>query len=149
MFGFHQRDAHGPLRVLFVGGVGQRKGIKYLLEAARKLNSAAVEFRVVGPLPSDLSPLKPYANHVQWTGRMDQAGVVREMQAADVLVLPSVFEGFGLVIPEAMATGLPVIASTHSIGPEIIRQGREGFVIEPDDVQRTCRASRLDGWQQA
>jgi glycosyltransferase involved in cell wall biosynthesis len=56
------------------------------------------------------------------------------MHAAHVLVLPSVFEGFGLVIPEAMATGMPVIASTHSAGPEMIREGREGFVLEPDDV---------------
>ena len=59
-----------------------------------------------------------------------------------MLVLPSVFEGFGLVIPEAMATGMPVIASTHSIGPEIIRERRDGFVLEPDDVAGL--AAKLD-----
>ena len=57
------------------------------------------------------------------------------MHAAHVLVLPSVFEGFGLVIPEAMSTGMPVIASTHTAGPEIIREGLDGFVLEPDDVE--------------
>src|SRR5262249_55665589 len=49
--------------------------------------------------------------------------------------LPSISEGFGLVIPEAMATGMAVIASTHSIGPEIIREGRDGFLLPPDDIE--------------
>ncbi len=64
------------------------------------------------------------------------------MQSCHVLVLPSVFEGFGLVIPEAMATGMPVIASTHSIGPEMIREGIDGYVLEPDDVEGL--AAKLD-----
>ena len=82
------------------------------------------------------------------TGRLDQAEIVREMHAAHVLVLPSVFEGFGLVIAEAMATGMPVIASTHSAGPDLMREGRDGFVLEPDDVEglaqrlETLRADR-------
>jgi glycosyltransferase involved in cell wall biosynthesis len=76
------------------------------------------------------------------TGRLDQVEIVREMQRAHVLVLPSVFEGFGLVIVEAMSTGMPVIASTHSAGPDIIREGTDGFVLEPDDVP--ALAQRLD-----
>jgi glycosyltransferase involved in cell wall biosynthesis len=64
------------------------------------------------------------------------------MQRCHVLVLPSVFEGFGLVIPEAMATGMPVIASTHTIGPEIVSEGETGFVLAPDDVDNL--AARLD-----
>jgi glycosyltransferase involved in cell wall biosynthesis len=78
----------------------------------------------------------------QYHGRLDQREVVRAMHQAHVLVLPSVFEGFGLVIPEAMASGMPVIASTHSIGPELIREGRDGFVLAPDDVEGL--AAKLD-----
>jgi alpha-maltose-1-phosphate synthase len=81
-----------------------------------------------------MRPLLPYRDTVRLTGRLDQAEIVREMHDAHVLVLPSVFEGFGLVIVEAMATGMPVIASTHSAGPDILREGVEGFVLEPDDV---------------
>ena len=121
-------------RVLFVGGVGQRKGVKYLLEAYAKVCGTDTELVLCGPPPADLSPLKPHAGRVTLTGRVDRAEVVRQMRAADVLVLPSVFEGFGLVIPEAMACGLPVIASTHSCGPEVIREGVDGFVLAPDDV---------------
>jgi starch synthase len=134
-FQFVTRSQKAPFRILFVGGIGQRKGVKYLLQAFEKIEGRGVELTLAGPLPADLRPLAPYRGRVRLTGRLDQNQVVREMQQAHVLVLPSVFEGFGLVIVEAMATGLPVIASTHSAGPDIIREGREGFVLEPDDVE--------------
>jgi starch synthase len=134
-FQFSERRTDGPLKVLFVGGIGQRKGIKYLLESVRQLHSAQIELSLLGPAPADDRPLKAYANWYTYLGRTDQKGVVRQMQQADVLVLPSVFEGFGLVIVEAMATGLPVITTTHSCGPEVIREGVDGFVLAPDDVQ--------------
>jgi starch synthase len=133
-FQFAERRTDGPLKVLFVGGIGQRKGIKYLLEAVQQLNSAHVELSLLGPAPADARPLEAYSKWYRYLGRTDQAGVVRQMQQADVLVLPSVFEGFGLVIVEAMATGLPVITSTHSCGPEVIREAVDGFVLRPDDV---------------
>lgn len=141
-FTYRPRTADGPLKVLFVGGIGQRKGIKYLLQAIEKLNSPQIELRLLGPAPADPAPLQEYANLYRYLGRTDQAGVVEQMHQADVLVLPSVFEGFGLVIIEAMATGMPVIASTHSCGPEVIREGVDGFVLEPDDV--TGLANKLD-----
>lgn len=133
-FHFLRRTVDGPFRILFVGGVGQRKGIKYLLRAYDQMRGPGVELTVAGPLPADMRPLAPYQRRVRLTGRLDQSEIVREMHQAHVLVLPSVFEGFGLVIVEAMATGMPVIASTHSAGPDIIREGHDGFVLEPDDV---------------
>ena len=133
-FQFAERRTDGALKVLFVGGIGQRKGIKYLLEAVQQLNSAHVELSLLGPAPADARPLEAYSKWYRYLGRTDQVGVVRQMQQADVLVLPSVFEGFGLVIVEAMATGLPVITSTHSCGPEVIREAVDGFVLRPDDV---------------
>ena len=132
-FKYVRRTGDGALKVLFVGGIGQRKGIKYLLEAVKQLNSPGIQLSLLGPPPADERPLKAYSNWYTYLGRTDQAGVVREMQKADVLVLPSVFEGFGLVIVEAMATGLPVIASTHSCGPEVVREGIDGFVIAPNE----------------
>src|SRR5262249_13193512 len=129
-----RRSVEGTFRILFVGGVGQRKGVKYLLQAFERLRGRGVELTIAGPLPADMGPLAPYQSFVRFTGRLDPADIAREMHEAHVLVLPSVFEGFGLVIPEAMATGMPVIASTHSAGPEIIREGQDGFVLEPDDV---------------
>lgn len=136
------RTTDGKFRILFVGGVGQRKGIKYLLEAYRRIRSEHTELVIAGPLSCSTDVLAPYRNEITLRGRLDQSAVVREMQSCHVLVLPSVFEGFGLVIPEAMATGMPVIASTHSIGPEMIRPGVDGYVLEPDDVEGL--AAKLD-----
>jgi glycosyltransferase involved in cell wall biosynthesis len=51
------------------------------------------------------------------------------MRSHDVLVLPSLFEGFGLVILEAMSQGLPVITTPHTAGPDIISDGEDGFII--------------------
>ena len=133
-FSFAPRSSDGKLKVMFVGGIGQRKGIKYLLQAVEQLNSAQIELQLLGPLPADESALNEWNKWYRYLGRTDQNGVVRLMKEADVLVLPSVFEGFGLVIVEAMATGMPAIASTHSCGPEVIREGVDGFVLEPDDV---------------
>jgi glycosyltransferase involved in cell wall biosynthesis len=141
-FAFVPRTPVGPFRILFVGGIGQRKGIKYLLEAYGRIRTPSTELVLVGPMGASAEPLSKYRGLFDYRGRLDQAEVVREMHRAHVLVLPSVFEGFGLVIPEAMASGMPVIASTHSIGPEIIREGRDGFVLAPDDVEGL--ASKLD-----
>jgi glycosyltransferase involved in cell wall biosynthesis len=136
------RSTDGPFRMLFVGGVGQRKGIKYLLEAYRKMRGAGTELVIVGPPMGSGKALERYRGDYTYLGRMDQKGVIEQMHRCHVLVLPSVFEGFGLVVPEAMASGMPVIASTHSIGPEIIRDGEDGFVLEPDDVEGL--AAKLD-----
>lgn len=134
-FAFERRAVGGKLKVLFVGGVGQRKGFRYLIDAIQRLDSAQVQLSVLGPLPPDTRPLDAVSAHFQYLGQTDQSGVAAEMLRHDVMVLPSVFEGFGLVIVEAMATGMPVIASTHSCGPEVIREGMDGFVIEPNDVE--------------
>lgn len=133
-FEFAPRSDSGPLKVLFVGGIGQRKGMKYLFQAMEQLDSAEVQLSLLGPLPPDETALKSNQHLFEYLGRTDQAGVAEVMKQHDVLVLPSVFEGFGLVIVEAMATGMPVIASTHSCGPEVIREGVDGFVLAPDDV---------------
>jgi glycosyltransferase involved in cell wall biosynthesis len=129
-----ERPTTGPFRILFVGGVGQRKGVKYLLEAYKQMRTAGTELVLAGPMAGSGRALEAYRELYTYLGRLDQKDVIRQMHRSHVLVLPSVFEGFGLVIPEAMATGMPVIASTHTAGPEIVRPGEDGFVLAPDDV---------------
>jgi glycosyltransferase involved in cell wall biosynthesis len=141
-FRYSPRSAQGPFRILFVGGVGQRKGIKYLLEAFSTLRIPRTELILAGPLMGSGKALKAYRGKIKMLGRIDQSEVARWMHRCHVLVLPSLFEGFGLVIPEAMATGLPVIASTHTVGPELIEDGREGFILEPEDTEGL--ATKLD-----
>jgi glycosyltransferase involved in cell wall biosynthesis len=70
------------------------------------------------------------ALHVhRWIPSLPHHEVLREMQRHDVLVFPSLFEGFGLVIVEAMSQGLPVITTSNTVGPDIIESGSNGFLI--------------------
>jgi glycosyltransferase involved in cell wall biosynthesis len=142
-FTFARRKPTGPFRVLFVGGVGQRKGISYLLDAYERIRTRNTRLTVVGPMIGSGRAFRARSRHVDYVGRVDTRTVVDHMHRSHVLVLPSLFEGFGLVITEAMATGMPVIASTHSAGPDIIREGIDGHVLPPDDVEGL--AARLNG----
>lgn len=119
----------GPLRVLFVGSLGQRKGLSYLLEAARML-SGRIALTLIGRKVSEQCvPLNAALEMHRWIPTLSHGAVLREMAASDVLVFPSLFEGFGLVILEAMAQGIPVIATPHTAGPDLIEDGRDGFII--------------------
>jgi len=125
----------GPFRVLFVGGVTLQKGIPYLLEAVSKLRGD-VELAMVGEAANmPASVLERFdTSRVKWVGRQNKGQVREWMQKSDVLVLPSVQDGFGLVLAEAMACGCPVIATTHTGIEDLIDDGVEGYVIPPQDV---------------
>ena len=119
----------GPLRVLFVGILSQRKGISYLLEAAASLGSH-VDLTLLGTKATAACPALDAAVRAhRWIPTLPHAEVLAEMERQDVLVFPSLFEGFGLVILEAMSRGLPVITTAHTAGPDLIDDGRDGFLV--------------------
>jgi len=119
----------GKLKVLFAGSLGQRKGLSYLLAAVEKLNGA-VDLTLLGrKVVEGCAPLEAAVRKYRWLPTLAHAEVLREMQSHDVLVLPSLFEGFGLVILEAMAQGTPVIATDHTAGPDVIENGVDGFIV--------------------
>ena len=127
----------GPLRLIFVGQCGQRKGIRYLLEAVRRFSAEHVTLDVVGAL---LGPKHLYASaspNVTFHGRVTESELTQWYHRADVLVLPSLVEGFGLVLLEAMASGVPVIGTPHTATPDLIETGVHGFVVpirSPDAI---------------
>lgn len=117
------------LRVLYVGSLGQRKGISYLFRAIEEL-AGAVELTVIGTKPmAACPPLDAALARVRWIPSCSHTEVLAEMAAHDVFVFPSLFEGFGLVLLEAMAMGLPVITTPHTAGPDLIDNGVEGFIV--------------------
>jgi starch synthase len=121
--------ADRPLRVLFAGALTQRKGISYLLRAITSLKGH-VELTLLGTKPPRSCPALDAALRVhRWIPSLPHNEVLGEMQRHDVLVFPSLFEGFGLVIVEAMSQGLPVITTSHTAGPDIIENGSNGFLI--------------------
>lgn len=120
-----------PLRVLFAGSLGQRKGLSYLLKAVEILGPRRVELTLLGMKTAErCAPLEAATRAHRWVPSLPHAGVLAEMARADVLVFPSLFEGFGLVIPEAFSRGLPVIATAHTALPDLLTaDGAEGFVV--------------------
>ena len=125
----------GALRVLFVGGLSQRKGIADLFEAVAILG-AHVELTVIGRKPAeDCVPLDSALAQHRWIESLPREQILAEMRAHDVFVFPSLFEGFGLVITEALSQGLPVITTSHTCGPDILAEGEDGFIVPIRDPQ--------------
>jgi glycosyltransferase involved in cell wall biosynthesis len=123
------KRAQGPLRVLFVGGLGQRKGLSYLLEAVQMLGSA-VQLTLIGSrLDTTCEPLNRALAIHTWHPSLPHSAILEQMRRHDVLVLPSLFEGYALVITEALSQGLPVIATANSGATESVRNGVEGFIV--------------------
>jgi glycosyltransferase involved in cell wall biosynthesis len=131
-----RRSTSGKLKLLFVGTISQRKGIKYLLEALRLVGND-VELTVCGRVVDDLSLFKPFGSQVTVQPSVSAAELLKAYRAADLFVFPSVVEGFGQVLLESLACGLPVLTTTRTAAPDLIRPGIEGFIVEP------CRPDAL------
>nr|WP_293834706.1 glycosyltransferase family 4 protein [uncultured Arsenicibacter sp.] len=122
--------SNGKLRVLFVGGLSQRKGIANLFAAVETLKPW-IELTVVGQKTGvDCPALDLALARHRWIPGLPHAQVLALMQTQDVLVFPSLFEGFGLVITEAMSQGTPVITTDRTAGPDIITHGQDGWLIQ-------------------
>jgi glycosyltransferase involved in cell wall biosynthesis len=123
------RESAGRLRVLFVGGLSQRKGIADLFEAVAKLGGH-VELTVIGKKAGgDCPALDTNLSRHRWIPSLPREGILAEMRNHDVLVFPSLFEGFGLVVTEALSQGLPVITTPHTCGPDIMEDCIDGFIV--------------------
>lgn len=119
---------NAKLAVLFVGALSQAKGLNYLLQAAAKLERQ-IDLTLIGKRVSPVVPAPALLDKHRWIPSLAYDDLLREMARHDVLVLPSLHEGFGLVIGEAMAQGLVVIATPHTAAPDLIDDGVDGFIV--------------------
>lgn len=129
-----ERDRRAP-EILFVGQVGVRKGTVWLLRAFAPLAGRA-RLRLVGPLERGFEGVlrREPLDGVSIVGPLKGSALRDAYARADLFCLPSVEEGFGMVILEAMAAGLPVVASDVSGGAEAIADGVDGRVVAARDV---------------
>lgn len=133
----------------FVGQLDERKGIRVLLAAFHHIKRELPQTRLVfvgqGPLREVIVEevkKQNWSEAVLLPGFLDD--VVGVMQALDILLLPSYWEGFGIVLIEAMAAGKPAISTDTSSMPEIIVDGETGFVVPPGDAEAlAARAMHL------
>jgi glycosyltransferase involved in cell wall biosynthesis len=124
----------GKIRFLYLGQLTQRKGLSFLLEAWKGLPSGRAELVLMGG-GARRGWKKQAGAGVTFVGQASRGRVLEEMGRSDVLILPSLFEGFGLVILEAMAAGLPVITTQNTGGPDVIEEGKEGFVVPAGNAE--------------
>lgn len=126
------RRARGaPIELLFAGHLAQRKGIADLI-AALGLLSVDWRLTLAGPRPTaapralDAFLADP---RVTWLGTVPHVTLMERMARAHAFVFPSIVEGFGMVITEALSAGLPVVTTTHTAGPDILTEGVDGFIV--------------------
>ncbi len=134
--------ANGPLKVLFVGRIGQRKGIGYLLRAVESFRPADLRLTLLGAIDGPPEFLNPHASRFDYLPPRPPSEVFRAMGQHDLLVLPSLFEGQALVILEAMKSGLPVLVTPNTGAAHLIEEGGNGFVVPIRSPERI--AERLE-----
>jgi glycosyltransferase involved in cell wall biosynthesis len=138
-----KRQCDGPLKVICVGAIGLRKGQLYLLEACRRLDKGAVQLTLVGTVSSQVSALlRGYEGMYRHIERVPNAELRSLLLQHDVFVMPSLEEGLAVAICEAMACGLPIVATTESGAEEILVDGMSGYFIPSGSFEGL--AQRLD-----
>lgn len=131
-----QEDRKEPFIFLSAGNQTVRKGVHYLLEAWRKLAPGGdVELWLVGRMSVPPRLLADLPGRVVMRSSVPRAELFEIYQRASVLVLPSLGEGFGMVITEALANGVPVITTNNTAGPDFIRPGENGFLVPIRDSE--------------
>ncbi len=128
------------IKILFVGGLSQRKGLANLFAAIDTLKDY-VELTIVGQgNTSSCTALKKELNKHKWITSLPHEEILKLMQVHDVFIFPSLFEGFGLVITEAMSQGLPVITTDRTVGPDFIRNDENGWIIKASSTEAIIEA---------
>ncbi|MDR9395517.1 MAG: glycosyltransferase family 4 protein, partial [Roseovarius sp.] len=126
-----RRAKDAPLELLFAGHLAQRKGIADLI-AALDLLEADWRLTLAGPKPAAAPPaLERFLSdeRVTWLGTVPHATLLDHMAKSHAFVFPSIVEGFGMVITEALSAGLPVITTPHTAGPDILTDGVDGYIV--------------------
>jgi glycosyltransferase involved in cell wall biosynthesis len=135
-----QFNQQRPLRVLFLGQINLRKGVAQLLKAIRLLKNEPIEFQFVGPvqisIPNDLKE----SVRLRWFGAVSRSDVDTFYRNADVLIFPTLSDGFGLTQLEAQAWSLPIIASRFC--GEVVEDGQNGLRLEDLTAEAIARAVR-------
>ncbi|WP_407446546.1 glycosyltransferase [Fibrobacter sp.] len=132
---------NGKIRILFVGRHIERKGICYLIEAAKYLPRDQFEIRIVGvgdlteELKKQAASMPPESAEIIFTGKLSPEDLANEYRTANVFTLPAIVdskgdtEGLGVVLIEAMELGLPVVASNVGGIPDVVVDGVSGILV--------------------
>lgn len=124
----------GRFTVLSVGTHDLRKGTPYLLEAWRRAAVPNAELHLIGPLKLAKSFVDRYAGLFRHSAHVPKSALGAHYAAADLLAFPTLGDGFGLVMQEAMCCGTPVVTTPCGGGPECITDGADGWLIPAGNI---------------
>jgi glycosyltransferase involved in cell wall biosynthesis len=137
------RAAGQPMTVLWLGTVILRKGIPYLIEAARRLRDRNIRFVVAGQIGISDQAVKSAPPNMQFIGRVVRGQAEAVYRSADLFVLPTISDSFALTQVEAMGQGLPVIATTRC--GAVVSDGVDGKIVPVGDAEALAQAiAQLD-----
>lgn len=136
-------DQNGTKTILTVAALHPRKGLKYLIEAFAKINDRTLRLQIVGEGPQkqelqELAQKLDISNQVEFLGWRND--IPKIMASANLFVLPSLHEAFGLVLLEAILAKLPIIATNSGGIPEIIEDNKNGLLVPPKDTDALANA---------
>ncbi|AOX00998.1 hypothetical protein BJP34_17495 [Moorena producens PAL-8-15-08-1] len=140
---------HSELKILCVGHCIPRKGIIYLIEAFSQVERQGVKIHIVGKTDKNQNYHRKVINLINKLdlkddvilhSRLDQDGLNQLYSSSHIFVLPSLKEGFGIVLLEAMYFGLPIITTNISAMPELVQDGENGLLVPPANFQRLAQA---------
>jgi len=125
-------------RIIYAGGLTFHKGSHYLLQAFSELNLPNSELCHLGTIKDEMKPFVEKYNNpkIKYLGHKPQDELYKYYSQGSVFIFPSLLDGFGLVLLQAMACGLPIVCTTNTGGEDLItKDGEEGFVIPIKSVE--------------
>jgi len=141
-----------PNQFVFAGLLARSKGIGLLLQAWEKLKLPEAEILVFGqgPLEAPLRERHSGNRSIRFLGWQSRETILGEMARSRLVLIPSrCYEGFPMVLLEALSLGTPVVAPDHGVFPEVLTDGREGFLFRPldlDSLTDTIRRALASDW---
>ena len=137
----NHRKADDVFRILYVGSISLRKGVRYLIDAFGRLRHPRKELWLVGPMsnPNGLEGVT-LPDGVSFRGVLKGQDLQNAYQSASLFCLPSLEEGLALVLGEALGNGLPIVTTDHSGAEDLMTHDTEGVITGIRDPEALCSA---------
>ena len=132
-----ERDSRGPLRLLWAGSFSARKGAHYLVEAWRRLPASVRSHCVIdvfGAMSLPTGGLPALGDGFRFHGSIPRDRLFGEMARSDMLMFPTLSDGFGMVVTEAFARGLPVLTTTRAGAADLVSDRQNGLLVPAGDA---------------
>jgi len=139
-----KRSLDGKFRLLAVSTIEERKGLIYCIQALKELENSSIELDIIGEISEDNLYYQMLQKKIRdlglerkifFRGRVSKAELENYFRNAEAFIFPTLWEGYGMVIAEAMAYALPVIASGIPASKELIIDGTDGLLFEPGNIK--------------